>query len=136
VRSPIRAPRSLGTGQRTALLIGTGRIAIGVAFAISPVTSVRLLGVDTATANRIAWLARMTAARDTAIGVGTVLSTRQAAGSGGWLLAGAACDIADASFLALALQRRQVSRIPAGGVVVGALGLGAVAIASVLNRRS
>ncbi len=40
--------------RRTALVLGGGRVALGLGFGLRPVDSVRFLGVDTATANRMA----------------------------------------------------------------------------------
>jgi hypothetical protein len=121
-------------GRAIGVLIGGGRVAIGVAFALKPVTSVRILGVDTATANRLAWLAQMTAARDIVLGAGTVFGSISGRGSGPWLLAGAASDIADAAALTGALARRQVSAVPAIAIAGGAVGLAGLAIAGVVRN--
>jgi hypothetical protein len=127
----VAAPR----GRRApAVVIGAGRVALGIAFTVDPIQSVRFLGVDTATARRLSWLARMAAARDIALGVGTVASTLSDRGSGTWLLAGAACDIADGAALASALSRKQVSPVAAGFVIVGAFAAGAIAVATVVRR--
>jgi hypothetical protein len=114
-----------------AAAIGAGRIGVGVVFAVNPVLSVRVLGVDSATANRLSWLARMAAARDIALGVGTVVGAVSGRGSNGWLLAGGVCDIADAAAIANALKQRQVSTVPAVVIIASALAAGGVAIATV-----
>ena len=44
--------------------IGGGRIAIGVSFLSSPITFLRLIGLDTASAARVTWLARIAGIRD------------------------------------------------------------------------
>ncbi len=95
-----------------------------------------MLGVDSATANRLSWLARMAAARDIALGVGTVAGALSGRGSNGWLLAGGACDVADAAAIANALKRQQVSALPAVIIIAGALAAGGVAIATVARRPS
>jgi hypothetical protein len=124
-----------GRGSRLpALAIGGGRVAVGLVFAINPVLSVRMLGVDSATATRLSWLARMTAARDIALGVGTLAGAISGRGSSGWLLAGGVCDIADAAAIGAALKQRQVSLVPAAVVIAGALAAGGAAIATVGRR--
>ena len=83
--------------------VGAGRVALGVGFLLAPTVSVRVLGVDSGTAKRMRFLARMTAARDIGIGVGTL-----AAGPGGdaspWLLAGALADVTDGVVIAAAMR--------------------------------
>src|SRR6478672_12278158 len=56
VRKFLPSARTVATG------IGLGRVAIGAAFLAAPTVSVRILGVSNATAKRMAFLARMTAA--------------------------------------------------------------------------
>ena len=56
--------------------IGTGRVLLGSAFLAAPVASTRALGLDSATAKRVSFLARMMAARDVAIGAGTAAAAR------------------------------------------------------------
>jgi hypothetical protein len=133
-----QAPEPVTAGHRggrtIGVLIGGGRVAIGVAFALNPVTSVRVLGVDTATANRLAWLAQMTAARDIVLGAGTLFGSISGRGSGPWLLAGAASDLADAAALTSALSRRHVAAVPAIAIAVGAVGLAGLAIADTVRH--
>jgi hypothetical protein len=124
-----RSPRLAGSA------IGLGRTVLGLAFALDPSLSVRFLGLDAATARRIGWLAQMTAARDVALGVGTLAATARGRGSGGWLLAGAACDLADAAALTGAIARRQVAPVTAGVVIVGAVAASATAVIAVLRGR-
>lgn len=117
------------------LLIGAGRTAVGVTFAANPTQSMRFLGVDTATAHRLRWLAQMAAARDIALGVGTVVTTIRQQGSGSWLVAGAACDAADAGALALAVSRKQVAPLAAAAVIGVAIAASGVAVRAVLRDR-
>src|SRR4051812_39129643 len=63
--------RKLGVG------IGLARVAVGVGATVAPVASVRMLGIDTATARRAVVLARMAAARDIALGAGTIVAARR-----------------------------------------------------------
>jgi hypothetical protein len=125
-----------GSRSAAALAIGIGRLAVGVVFLANPVLSVRLLGVDSATAARLDWLARMAAARDAAIGLGTVASSRTGRGVNAWLLAGAACDAADAAVLSNALLRKRVATVPAAAVALSALAGTAVALRAVRAPRA
>lgn len=121
--------------SRIALLIGGGRAALGLAFAVNPSQSMRFLGVDQATARRLEWLAQMAAARDIALGLGTIVATRSDRGANQWLLAGAACDAADAAAIANAVRRHQLAPIVGAGVVMGAIAATAAAVWAVLNSR-
>jgi hypothetical protein len=111
--------------QTLALVIGGGRTLIGLAFGVAPITAVRSLGVDGATAARMEWLARMTAARDTVLGAGTLAAVRRRQGARSWLIAGAAADAVDAVALTAAAKSRRVGGVGAWGCV--ALGAGAAA---------
>ncbi len=103
--------RTIGMG------IGAARSVIGAVLFAQPVFSVRLLGLDTATAARVTWLARMAAARDAVIGIGTVSSSARRRGQRGWLLAGAAADLADALVLTQALREGRAKGTTATGTV-------------------
>jgi hypothetical protein len=105
----------------TRIALGAGRIALGGAFLASPKLSVRVLGLDSATAGRVTWLARMTAGRDIALGVGTLVSSvRGAPSAAGWVVAGAAADAVDAVVIAQGVQDRRLGGIGAVGLVGGA----------------
>lgn len=101
---------ALARTRAAGLALGLGRLALGTAFLARPVDSVRLLGTDTATANRMAWLARMAAVRDAALGAGAVASVAARRTAAGWLLAGALADAGDAAVLALAARDGRVDR--------------------------
>jgi hypothetical protein len=92
---------------------------VGGAFLAAPVLSMRILGLDTETAKRVTLLARMAAARDVVIGVGTLASRGRS--QAGWLLAGAAADTADAVLIATALRQRRAAGLPAAGIALGAV---------------
>jgi hypothetical protein len=116
--------------EAMALQIAAGRAVIAASILASPVRSARMLGADTATAQRVTWLTRMMGVRDGAIGVGGVAAIRSKGGaSGPWLLAGAASDAVDALVLAGALKRGRVKGIVPTAIVplaAGAAALGAV----------
>ena len=107
--------------------IGTGRVLLGSAFLAAPVASTRALGLDSATAKRVSFLARMMAARDVAIGAGTAAAARAGGRPGGWLLAGAFADAADAVVIVGALRRGRANGPVAAGVAGGAVALAAAA---------
>jgi hypothetical protein len=111
----------LPSARATGLCVGAGRMAIGAVFLAAPVSSVRLLGLDTATAARITWLARMTAARDGVLGTGTLVSSAREDGAGAWLLAGSVSDAVDAAVLVAALREGRVRGFPAQAVIAAAV---------------
>ena len=119
--------RDLLEPRTLARLIGTGRVLLGGAFLAAPVASTRALGLDSATAKRVSFLARMMAARDVAIGAGTAAASRPGGRPGGWLLAGAFADAADAVVIVGALKNKRANGPIAAGVVGGAVALAAVA---------
>jgi hypothetical protein len=132
--------RASGSGQRrlpradaVAAALGAGRLAVGVAFLAAPHASVRILGVDTATAKRMTVLARMTAARDIGLGAGA-LSTSGRARSG-WLLAGAGADAVDAAAIRTALRAGQARGAAATAIAAFAAGSGVVGAVIAVRRR-
>jgi hypothetical protein len=104
-------------------LFGLGRLAVGGAFFVSPVTSVRVLGLDTASAKRMAFLARMAAARDIVLGAGALMA-RDPRSKAGWIAAGAASDVADSLVIGAAVKDGTARGVPAVIVVAGAAGAG------------
>ena len=126
VPEPEKVAPAVSSARRVGLAIGAGRLAIGCAALAGPVASIRLLGVDTATAARAAWLARMCAARDAALGAGTVGAVASRRGQTSWLLAGALADAGDAAAFVLAVRSGRVDRTR-GYLAVAAGALGAVA---------
>jgi hypothetical protein len=111
-------PRRAGIpNARTAgIAIGLGRTAIGAVFFAAPITALRIVGADSATAARVTWLSRMTAARDGVLGVGTARSSASGRGAAGWLIAGAVADAVDAAALTAAMRERRAGG--AGGVAM------------------
>jgi hypothetical protein len=124
------------TSNALARLIGLGRLLAGGAFLAAPVTATRALGLDTATAKRVAFLARMMAARDVAIGAGTTAAGLRAGRPAGWLLAGAAADAADAVVIAAAIKDgRARGPLAACVVAVAAVAAGVAALGALRPRR-
>jgi hypothetical protein len=120
-----------------ALQLAAGRALIGAVIVARPVQSARMLGSDTATAQRVTWLTRMLGVRDSVIGLGGVAASRQGAGLRSWLLAGAAADAVDAVVLAGALKQGRVKGLLPTATVpfaAGAAALGAVTALRVGRR--
>jgi hypothetical protein len=132
---PVGYLSRLPSARTIGVLVGAGRVALGGIFLAAPVTSVRLLGLDTATAARVTWLARMAAGRDVAIGAGTVVSSARGAGAGGWLLAGSFADGVDAVVLAAALREGKVAGWRARAMPAAALAAALVAAAAAIDGR-
>jgi hypothetical protein len=108
-------------------------MSAGGAFVVAPVAATRVLGLDTATAKRVAFLSRMMAARDLAIGAGAVVAASEARGARMWLLAGAVADAADAVVIAAAMRRGRLRGAgPAAVVAVAACAAG-LGMAEALN---
>jgi hypothetical protein len=110
------------------------RITFGVGLLVRPHLLARFLGADSVTAGRTAWLTRMVAGRELALGVGTLTGS-----PGPWLVAQMISDSSDAFAIAAALRRRQVSRVLGAGFIafaVGAVGLEAAALVDRAGARS
>jgi hypothetical protein len=115
--------------EAMALQIAAGRAVMGAVITASPVRAARMLGSDTATAQRVAYLTRMLGVRDSALGLGGVAAVRRGSGAASWVLAGAVADAVDAMALAGALKKGRIKGLgPAGTVpfAAGAAILGAV----------
>jgi hypothetical protein len=120
----------LSAAQSTATVLGLGRVALGAVFLVAPVLSTRVLGVDHTTAERISFLARMTAMRDIALGAGTLYTAAKGPGRAcvPWLLAGAGSDAVDAAVIGAALRRGGARGPSAGALVAGALAAAATGV--------
>ncbi|SDJ22350.1 hypothetical protein SAMN05444157_2345 [Frankineae bacterium MT45] len=112
--------------RHAALGIGVGRTALGTTFLVHPVFSTRVIGLDTGTATRVSWLARMAAVRDVSIGIGTLATALGHRGRAPWLVAGAVSDLVDGAVIANAAQERRLD--PVRGAVGSALAVGAAAV--------
>lgn len=119
------ADRIAGPGAHN---IAVGRVSAGVVLLVRPTLLPRLLGVDSATARRLSWLGRMAGARDLALGVGQLQAAATGAPTSGWVVAGAACDTADAVVLSEAASRGHVRRTT--GVLMAASALVCAACAA------
>ena len=124
-RGLVASRAAFPSARTVATVIAVARTGIGVGFAAAPVTALRLLGLDTATAARVAWLSQMTAARDGVLGAGTLAATARGRAAP-WLLAGAVADAADAAALAGALRARRIGG-PNAVPMIGAAALAALA---------
>jgi hypothetical protein len=126
--------RLLPSPQTAALGIGIGRLVFGGGLLVLPVAANRALGLDTATAKRVSYLARMAAVRDIGLGVGTLQAgpTRAAVP---WLVAGAAADAVDAVAIAGALRTGSARGVAAGAIAVGAIGVAAVGFSAAFGLR-
>lgn len=114
--------------QQAGLGIGVGRIALGSAFLAKPVLSVKVIGLDTGTATRVTWLARMAAIRDATLGAGTVAAYLGRSGQTSWLLAGAVSDVVDGIVIGHAAKEKRLD--PARGFLGAGLAFGSAALAS------
>jgi hypothetical protein len=110
---------------RSSVPLGAARTLVGAAVLARPTLLAKGLGLDAATAERTAWLARMFAGRDLALGAGSL------AGSRGCQVAGVASDLSDFAALLVAVKAGHLKPAPgafaavtaAGAVVLGAAGL-------------
>src|SRR5690349_17432370 len=84
-----------------ALQIAAGRTLIAASVLAAPVMAGRVMGTDTATAQRVAWLTRMLGARDGALGAGGAWAARKGGSAAmPWLIGGAFADAVDAVVVA------------------------------------
>jgi hypothetical protein len=120
------ARRTVFEPTRMGLALGAVRLGVGVGFLAAPVASTRVLGLDSATAKRITFLARMAAVRDLVLGAGTVASARQPNALRTWVAAGAAADLGDAILITAAIRSRVAGGLPAVAITASAAGAAAV----------
>lgn len=96
-----------------------GRVAAGAVTFLWPAALTRPLGLDPVTAARIGWVVRLFAARETAIGAGTLLAVRSGGDVRPWLYAAAVGDGGDSAAFVAATRRGHLH--PAVGVGLGIL---------------
>jgi hypothetical protein len=120
-----------------AVQLAAGRTLFAAAIMAAPVPLLRVLGADAATAQRVAWLTRMTAVRDGALGVGGLAAARRKDGSvRHWVVAGAVSDAVDAVVIAGAIKQGRVRGvIPSAMVPLAGWAAVAGAVAAVGLRR-
>ena len=130
-RIPLPAPGP------AALQLSVGRAALAAAIMAAPVSFLRVMGADSATAQRVTWLTRMTAVRDGALGVGGAWAVRRGGSVAPWLLGGAAADAVDAVVVARALRQGRVKgTMPASVVPLAALTAVAGTVTALRTRGS
>jgi hypothetical protein len=112
-----------------------GRAVAGTVILAAPVLSARLLGTDSATAQRVVWLTRMMAVRDAALGAGGFAAVRSGGPVTPWLIAGAVSDAVDAIVLGQALRSGRAKGLAATGVVPLAMGAAAVGALTAVRLR-
>lgn len=121
--------RRLGS-PRTSTLLGAARLGFGGVMLARPATLPRVLGVDSATAERASWPLRMVGAREAALGLGCLAAVRTAGEQCRWLLAAAIADAGDAAAVAGALRGRHVATLPALAIIAFAAAGAATEIAA------
>jgi len=109
-------------------LLGAGflRIGLGASLLARPAGLATALGVDSATASRVAWAGSMVGARDVALGAGLVHAVRRGHDPRPWLLAQAASDAVDALAFSGAVARGH-ARPGKTGAIAAFAALGALA---------
>ncbi len=105
-----------------ALMIARGRVVLGLVASILPGFVARAAPGESSPGTRA--LARMTGARDLALGVGAVTTLKEQTQDAEWVGMGAVCDLADG--FALLVTRRLPRRARITGL--GALATGAVGL--------
>lgn len=114
--------------------IGLARAGLGTAMALRPMLLPRLLGVAKDSAVSMDWTMRMVGAREIALGLGGLSTSRDRRRSR-WLLAQAISDCGDAVALSMALRERKVAALPTVAVVVFAIVGAVVEVAAVAAYR-
>jgi hypothetical protein len=114
-----------------------GRIGVGVALFVRPDSLPRAVGVDSVSARRMAWVVRLFAARDAALGAGALHAVLTGRPARPWLLAQALADGSDAVAVGVAIRGRQVSAVRGTAVVAFAVGgcVGVLAAAGAADTR-
>jgi hypothetical protein len=122
--------------------LAAGRVAVGATVFVRPALLTRTMGADQVTAERSAWVVRMFAVRDLALGAGALWALNasrrgRVAGLLGvgtdprvrqLLLLGVLCDLGDAVAVGDALRKRHVRVLPGGATLVTALGAAVVGL--------
>lgn len=111
--------------------LASARIGLGVSMLVAPGPLARLWLGEDATSPAATALARSVAARDLALGLGTLLALRRGRPTRGWLEATALADAGDA--MASLLSWGQLP--PVGGIGIVVVAAGAAWLNGVLARR-
>lgn len=127
------------SAERLGRQIGLARTGLGVSLLVAPVPLIRMLGIDTGTVQRMAWVTRLAAARDVALGLGTVAALRDGANrsedAARWLAIGAAADAADTVILTAALRAGRYGTVRGTLMIASAVGGAALGTAAALGMR-
>ena len=128
----------LKSGLLSVERLALGRAAVGVSMLARPTLLPRLLGVDSATATRMAWSSQMLGAREVALGLGTWTALRQqnARAARLWLMAGLLSDGVDALAVGAAAAGGRLNRLAGAGVVAVAGGAVAAQVAALSEART
>ena len=123
-----RAPLQQLADRMTPAHLALGRTGAGAVMVVRPRAVPQALGVDSATATRMAWAVQMLGAREIALGLGTYAALRSPdrAASRLWLAGGVLSDGVDAVAVAGALLKGRVSK--GTGLAVVAVAASAVAL--------
>lgn len=121
-RTPTSKEPGLVDDRTLALMIARGRVVLGVVASLLPGFVARAAPGESSPGTRA--LARMTGARDLALGVGAVTTLKEQTQDAEWVGMGAVCDLADG--VALLLTRRLPRRARLTGL--GALATGAAGL--------
>lgn len=130
------------TDSTLTVALATGRCGVGAAVFLRPNLLTRGMGLDRETADRSAWVTRMFAVRDLAVGVGVLWAVRQGRGGLGagllqrgpsrelraMLLLGVLCDLGDALAVGGAMRAGSVSTLPASATLATAVGAAATGV--------
>ena len=121
-------------GRQGARLVAAGRVAAGIGMITRPELLPKVLGVDSGSAERTAFLGRMLGAREVALGAGLLLS-RSTAGERDWLLGAALSDGVDGVAFAMAARRGVVRPVLATALVATAALATGTEVAAWLDSR-
>lgn len=125
----------LPDARSLAMQLAAGRSVIGVVILAAPVPAARLLGADTATAQRVTWLTRMLGVRDGALGVGGLDAVRRGTSATAWLLSGGVADAVDSLVVAGAVKQGRVGGFVPSVLVLGAAGSAALHVLTAVRLR-
>ena len=121
-------------GRTRLRLLAAGRVGVGLGMLARPADLPKVLGVDSATAERMAWVTRMLGVREAVVGLGT-LDALRSGGARPWVLGGAVVDAVDAAVFAGAAARGRVRPLLGGGFALAGAAIAAAQLAAALGPR-
>jgi hypothetical protein len=113
-------------------LVALGRTGAGITAFAQPESVARLTGADRGTASRAGVFVRLFAARELALGLGTLNAIRAGHDVRPWVIASALGDAGDAVAFAIATRSRTVGAVR--GLAIAASAVGGVAAAVIALR--